>query len=131
MRISKTSKNEKGATARLHIVVPEEDKQQWIETAELLGISVSEYVRRSVRSSRIDYVIRQRIEIEAVSEIAYQLAKIGNNINQIAWHLNSGFDWSNALVVQLQDCHDEMEEEAKKLIKAVEEFNGNHQTPVQ
>lgn len=128
MRISKHSKNERGATARLHIVVPEEDKQLWIETAELLGMSVSEYVRKSVRKSRVEFIIRQKIDLKKIDEIAYQFAKIGGNINQIAYHLNAGSGWSDTLLAALQNCLDGMESTMKILLKTVEEFNGNHQT---
>ena len=131
MRISKHSKNERGATARLHIVVPEEDKQQWIETAELLGMSVSEYVRKSVRKSRVEFVIRQKIDLEKIDEIAYQFAKIGGNINQIAYHLNAGSDWSDSLLLGLQNCLDDMRDTMQLLKKTAEDFNGNHQTQLQ
>ena len=131
MRISKQSKNERGATARLHIVVPEEDKQQWIETAELLGMSVSEYVRKSVRNSRVQFVIRQKINLKGIDEIAYQFARIGGNINQIAYHLNAGFSWSDSLIETLQNCLDDMEDTMQILRKTAEEFNGIHQTQFQ
>ena len=128
MRISKNSKNELGATARLHIVVPEEDKKLWVETAELMGITVSEYVRRSVRKSRLDFTIRPKVEIKGVSEIAAQYGKIGSNINQISRHLNEGFGWSDSLLAQLQNCLDGMRDTMQALMKTVEEFNGDHQT---
>ena len=128
MRLSRNTKNEKGASVQLHIVVPEEDKQQWIETAELMGITVSEYIRRSVRSSRLDFTIRPMVEMKGISEIAAQFGKIGSNINQIARHLNEGFGWSDSLLKKLQMCLDQMDETMQYLMNTVEAFNGDHQT---
>ena len=117
-----TRTREKGATVQVHIVVQEDDKRQWKETAELLGISLSDYVRQSVRSSRIRFEVRPKIEIKGLAELIAQYGKIGSNINQIARHLNEGRDWSDT------DCLEGMEDCRQTLMKVVDMINGDHQT---
>lgn len=121
-------KNEKGARAQVHIVVPEEDKRLWKETADLLGISLSDYVRKSVRSSRIQFSVQPKVDIRGLSEVIAQYGKIGSNINQIARHLNEGRGWSDHLILELQKCLSDMDACSVLLKETVERINGDYQT---
>lgn len=60
----------------------EEDYQQLKNLAEKNGLTVSEYIRKQINEEPIIKVYHPR-------EMLAQLNGIGNNINQIARHVNS------------------------------------------
>jgi hypothetical protein len=54
---------------------------------------------------------------KALLECAYQFNKMGNNLNQIARHLNQGgafTEEANLVLLQILDCAEEMVRDAKK-----------------
>jgi len=62
----------------------EEEYNRLKNTADELGYSVSELVRKKVLGNREKLAPRQNVRL-----IAYELNRIGNNINQIAKHCNT------------------------------------------
>lgn len=62
---------------RLYLRITEEDKATIAYNAELLNISMSEYILRCIRRKRI-------VVCENFPDLIFQLSKIGNNLNQIA-----------------------------------------------
>ena len=121
-------KQERGSTRIVLTRISEEEYQEWKRRSEMLGITLSEYIRSNVRKGSTDVVIKKQIEIMPLVEIASQYGKIGSNINQIAHYLNSGEEWSRQLFDSLTFNLQEMYRTTKELAKAVEEINGNHKT---
>lgn len=64
-------------TERLDLRLTPSDKQKASHNANLLGISMNEYIVRCIRLRRI-------VICENLPELIYHLGKIGTNINQIA-----------------------------------------------
>ena len=128
MYYRRKGKQDRGSDRRIITRVSEEEFKEWHRRAELLGITLSEYVRRCVRNAEISVVIRNSIDIKPLSEIAAQYGKIGNNINQIAHYLNSGDEWSDQMRNEIEMCLIEMHLTTKNLSKVVGELNGYRKT---
>lgn len=126
--MKKKGKQDRGSTKRVITRVSEEEFAEWHHRAELMGITLSEYLRRCVRDAKIEVEIRHIIDIKALSEIAAQYGRIGNNINQIAHYLNSGPGWSNRILNKLECSMEEMQQTTKELSKVVGEINGYRKT---
>lgn len=119
-------KQERGSTRIVLTRISEEEYEEWKRRSELLGITLSEYIRSAVRKSKTDVIIKKQIDIEPLIEIAAQYGKIGSNINQIAHYLNGGAEWSQALINDLAGSLKEMYLNSKRLSKVVDEINGNY-----
>ena len=71
---------------RIEIRTTPEEKRHWQEIAENKGVSLSELVRSSLGGLRL----RKRREAPRVApELLRELARIGNNLNQLARHANA------------------------------------------
>lgn len=81
------------------------------QDAKLAGLNQSEYIRRLIQGRQI-ISSGQRKQID---QLIYELNRIGNNINQIAHALNSGY-------ISYQDMQDlkiyqkELQETMKKIL---------------
>lgn len=70
---------------RIEIRTTPEEKRHWQEIAENKGVSLSELVRSSLGGLRL----RKRREAPKVApELLRELARIGNNLNQLAYAAN-------------------------------------------
>lgn len=116
-------KQERGSTHIVLTRIPEEEYEEWKHRSELLGITLSEYIRSAVRKSKTDVIVKKQIDIEPLIEIAAQYGKIGSNINQIAHYLNGGAEWSQALINDLAGSLKEMYLNTKRLSKTIDEIN--------
>ena len=56
------------------------------EKAAEAGVTSGEYLRRSIRSKQLDYIVYKQVD-----DLIYEIHRIGNNINQIAHNANSGY----------------------------------------
>ena len=108
--------------------ISEDEYEEWKQRAEMLGITLSEYIRSTIRKSKTEVTVKQKVEIKPLIDIASQYGKIGSNINQIAHHLNSGEEWSDQLRESMEEALTELRAEVKKLAKVVDEINGYHKT---
>ena len=128
MAYRRKGKQERGSTRIVLTRISEEEYEEWKRRSELLGITLSEYIRSAVRKSKTDIIIKKQIEIDPLIEIAAQYGKIGSNINQIAHYLNGGAEWSQALINDLAGNLKEMYLNTKRLSKVVDEINGDYKT---
>ena len=58
--------------------------------ADYMGISVSEYIRRMLTKGKVvmkEYAI---LNPDTLNRVLFHLGHVGGNLNQIAYHLNSG-----------------------------------------
>ncbi len=69
-------------TKKVTVRFTQEEFEKLKEKAEFEGITVSDFVRKSVLR------LKPRKVAKECKELAYHLAKIGNNINQIARRTN-------------------------------------------
>ena len=119
-------KQERGSTRIVLTRISSEEYEEWKHRSEMLGITLSEYIRSAVRKSKTDVIIKQQIEIEPLIDIAAQYGKIGSNINQIAHYLNGGSNWSQALLDDMSRNLKEMYLNTKKLSQTVYTINNDY-----
>lgn len=108
-------------TAVRHFRMSESDALKWDEKVDRSGMTTSEFFREAVLNNQT--TVRARPVIHPVArEILHHLSKQGNNINQIARHLNLGRragelserDYKTAL----DELH-ELNENARVVMKAI------------
>lgn len=128
MTYRRKGRQERGSTRAVLTRISEEEYEEWKRRAELLGVTLSEYIRNTIRKSKTEITVKQKVEVRPLVEIASQYGKIGSNINQIAHHLNGGEGWSDQLRESLEETLTELRAEVKKLAKVVDEINGYHKT---
>ncbi len=68
----------------IYVRLSEDEYQEALMKASLAGISLAELARRALRRTRT-WTIRERDEVR---QLRHQIARIGNNLNQIARRLN-------------------------------------------
>ena len=105
---------------RIYIRVSEALYEVITYSAKKSGLSIAEYCRRAVLNQpikKLPIIIHDEKEIaQALRNIDANLSRLGNNMNQIARHLNQG----GAIT---QPVLDEVEQELTKLDLSVDNFN--------
>lgn len=87
--------------------------------------NLSAYMRKCVLQES-GYRDKAVLEKE-IRQLAYQVRKIGVNINQVTKRINSGY-WNRDVAVALQEELAEVGREMKALTRAVREaWDGNHE----
>ena len=71
-------------TKPIAVRLTDEEKLDWDLKAHAAGLSISELVRQAMNRVRISHVGDRAVQIERTR----QIAKIGNNLNQIARWVN-------------------------------------------
>ena len=71
-------------TKPITVRLTDEEKLDWDLKAHAAGLSISELVRQAMNRVRISHVGDRAVQIERTR----QIAKIGNNLNQIARWVN-------------------------------------------
>lgn len=72
---------------RFELRLSEEDREKLIRDAEKTGISESAYLRELINNNSP----QSREDLQQIKQLVYEINKIGENINQITKHVNSGF----------------------------------------
>lgn len=91
----------RGLDTRLSFRVPEEVARHWKQSADAAGLSLSDWIRKQVGSDpdKVPATMQRRpcpsrrrskLDPETEGKLALQVARVGNNLNQIARALNSG-----------------------------------------
>lgn len=87
--------------------------------------SRSQYIRRKALIGGIPRPeVRIALDEERACAVASQLARIGNNLNQIARKLNSGEDQTNRMTDEIARTIDQLNERLR-FLRDVEDFRGN------
>lgn len=72
----------------MHFRVTPKEKERIRERAENAGLSVSDYLRRQALSKEVTVVSPELFK--EYHEMCSNFGRLGNNLNQVARHLNSG-----------------------------------------
>ena len=82
----------------------EEEKQLLLKNAFECGLSLSEYVRQLIWA---DSLVGRRwsMDKEQGKQLLYELNRIGNNINQIAYNTNAKTFAAHSDWAELYDCY--------------------------
>lgn len=95
---------------------------------QVLDQSRSQYIRRKALTGGIPRPeVRIALDEERAGAVASQLARIGNNLNQIARKLNSGEDQTNRMTDEIARTIDQLNERLR-FLRDVEDFRGNSET---
>ncbi len=71
-------------TERLYVMVTLEEKNEIIEKMKSIGMTnLGEFVRKILLMGTVI-----RVDTNGLNNLAYEVSKVGNNINQIAKHAN-------------------------------------------
>lgn len=100
---------------RIEVSVSPREWEILTRYAKLSGFnSCAQYLRESgLQSSEHTHAIPIRKALQAAQ---YELNRIGNNVNQIAKHLNSGNpldDETRMVLMQIQECAEQLVKEAE------------------
>ena len=106
----------------------EDEYDQLNFICEVLGITYSQYLRRSALTRRIEHpIISTTFSNDAAQQLTGQMGKIGSNLNQIARKLNSSDPQTEQTLKSIETAIDQLNERMKFLCE-VEVFNGDSQT---
>ena len=100
----------------------QEEFQYFKIQMELLGLNQTELIRWSLFNKEINFDVAGAERNEERKQILYELGKIGNNLNQIAHHLNGGSEINGNVLSNISEninlLHDTMmkiyKEDSKK-----------------
>jgi uncharacterized protein (DUF1778 family) len=111
-----TKNQQENKSASLKLRLSQEELQQITETAELLGMSRSEYVRQQALTGQIAKpVIRLSYDSEQLHRTNAELNKIGSNLNQIAHHLNVKNPAQSEVLARIEKIIDILMEETEQI----------------
>ena len=105
---------------RITIRLTEYEYQVLKKECQLSQLSVSEYIRRLLLNREIPiYPVIIHDEHEILEELR-KINKVGNNLNQIARHLNQGGVMTNSLALELRNIAHHMHDSLIRLDEAAE-----------
>lgn len=102
----------------IHVRMDDEEYDQFLELVGHTGMTMSDYIRSMVLTGSVNVTIRPVLNSEKLDQIVYQSAMIGNNINQIAKHLNEG----NPMTARLSKNLNHELIELQKMRNAIEDL---------
>lgn len=122
-------KNKKGQTSHgyktkdLHIRLSKAELTRLQALADDFEMTVSEFIRWSVFQRKVTMRILIDDDAHALSQIRYQLDRIGNNINQIAKLVNTGYVNPEMFRTELKDMFSVISGEIDLLNRVQSEVN--------
>ena len=72
------------------------------EKAKALDMTIASYVRQSCDTCKVNIIIKHQTKNSDLTDLIYEIKKIGVNINQIAHRLNSGDSLDASLKTSLE-----------------------------
>lgn len=107
-------------TNLIHVRMSDEEYDQFQLQLERTGMSMSDYIRDMTLTGEVKVIVKPVLNTEKLDQIIYECGRIGNNINQIAKHLNEG----NPMTARLsRELHHELAalSEVRRKIEKLEE----------
>jgi len=97
-------------TAVVALRLTEQTARHWRDLAEAAGLPLGEFVRQSMgeKGKVRTRTVMHRADRDAYRERSREIAKIGNNINQIARRVNSGHPVGQDVLAELSRIHEAM-----------------------
>ena len=81
---------------------------------------VSDFVREQIKNGKVVISKNNKSELSKASSLTEEFHKIGINLNQIAHHLNSGYELSNSMADDLVSCADDLRELTNRINELLE-----------
>ena len=98
------------------------------ESAEITGLSRSEYIRKLLLEKEIHHQIEVVADIDDLKKLVSEYGKIGSNLNQIAKYFNTGGSRSLAVENEIHQCIADLFQLRKEVLKLSGGKNGNRKT---
>ena len=119
---------------RTHIVktrLDDEEHADFLRRMELYGMSQSEFIREAIAGAIIrPTIVASLINddlLAAIGKLTAEYGRIGNNLNQIARHLNEWHSPYPAMAKELQDAATDLATLKFEVMKKVGDAVGNVQ----
>ena len=92
------------------------------------GMSMAGYIRHQAIHGKVNISYLVVASLPELQKLTYEFSKIGNNLNQIARHFNSGGMQSQAIREDINEVIAELLKMSKTVTEMAGAFNGNTQT---
>lgn len=93
--------------------------------AKQANLSLSEYIRRQLMRGKVIAKYEIVADVPELKKLISEFGKIGNNLNQIARHFNSGGIHSQEIQNAIKRCITEIYEMKYEVVKMAGNFHGN------
>lgn len=107
-----------------------QEKENLDQMCRSCGLSRSGYIRMILFTRKVNIQKppgeADEALLEKISQLVTEFSRTGNNLNQIARHLNSGGGFSEDTVSVLRNSYGELAELKHELLKLLGGFYGNH-----
>lgn len=97
-------------------------------SASMLGISRSEYLRKSFLEKEIQNRIEVVADIEILRKLVHEYGQIASNLNQIAKYFNTGGNRSLAMEDNIHQCICDLFSLRKTVLQMAGDFKSNYKT---
>ena len=91
--------------------------------AEQANLSLSEYIRRQLMKGKVTAKYEIVADVRELKKLISEFGKIGNNLNQIARHFNSGGIHSQEMQKAIKRCITEIYEMKYEVVKMAGNFH--------
>ena len=119
-------KKEKELTRSHHITLRLTDTQYdtVTEAAEAAGMSRSSYIRQQLLHGKVIIKYDLRVDVPELQKLTSEFHRIGNNLNQIAKHFNTGGLHSQEIRSRINRAITDLYKLRKEVIKMAGDFHG-------
>ncbi len=98
------------------------------DAAKETGLSRSDYIRQQLLNGKVITTCDFRVELPDLQKLTSEFHNIGNNLNQIAKHFNTGGIHSQEIRDRINQCISELFSLRKEVLKMAGDFHGNTKT---
>ena len=120
---------------RTHLVktrLDDAEYEEFLRRIELYGMNQSEFIRQSISGATVKPIITVHPVndelLAALSKLTAEYGRIGNNLNQIARHLNEWHSPYPDMAKELQDASTDLAMLKYEVLQKVRDALGNIQT---
>ena len=85
--------------------------------ADYMGISVSEYIRQMLAKGKVVSKEYRILNPDTLNRVLFHLGHVGGNLNQIAYHLNSGGALTKEMLRDVDKATSDIFDIKKEIIK--------------
>ena len=123
-------KKEKALSHTHHVNLRLTDTQYEVisESAKLSGLTLSEYIRRQLRKGKVIAKYEIVADVPELKKLITEFGRIGNNLNQIAKHFNTGGIHSQEMRKAIHQCIADVYEMKYSVLKMAGDFSGYTET---
>lgn len=98
------------------------------DNARKMKYTRSEYLRELILNHPIEYKYEVVADINELKILTTEYGRIGNNLNQIAKHFNTGGSHSLAMEDEIHECISQLFTLRKQVLRMAGDFHGSTKT---